>query len=357
MVPVDESAVNAEKRKIILLYLPDDCDIIPSSNERPSADEKGRLCVAVRDVPELKSDIIALKRSAGVAVLCHDYQEPDLADVADAVGDSVELARALRGMNVKKAVVCGVRYIAESISLLCPDREIVLAHPQSRCPMSAQVHPGRVRMWRDENPGVCVVCTVHFSAELKAECDLCVTQSNALEVMKASGAARMLLLADRSFGEYIRAALPDRQIELWPCRCPAMSATQAQDVELARVKWPDALLAANCCLHAQISQLADMTGSTAEIIDFCAATDRSVIIADEVSVCSRLRRLYPGRGLYQLAPSKLICSNMKLTGLETLERALKGEFGAPVGVSPAIAERALAPMTRAMSMIGETWDI
>lgn len=309
--------------------------------------------MAVRDIPELKSDIIKLKESVETAVLVHCYQDPDLADVADGVGDCIELAQILRKSGHRRAVVCGVRYVAEVIALLCPDREIILAHPQARCPMSGQVYPGRVKTWREEHPDTCVVCSVHFGVKLMAECDLCITQNNALRVLEASEVRRMLLLTDSSLGQWLKERLPEKEIELWPCSCPAMTAVKAVDVELCRTKWPDAVVAVNGALAPEVIAAADMSGSTDQIMEFCAASDRDVIVGDEVSVCSTLNRRYPEKRIWQLAPSKLICSNMKLTGLETLERALKGEFGCQVTNPPGTASRALVPLTRMLELAGK----
>jgi|GEM_PF-621564 len=308
--------------------------------------------MAVRDIPELKSDIIALKKSTDTAVLVHSYQDPDLRDVADAVGDCIALARALKNSTKPRAVVCAVRYVARTVALLCPDREVILAHPQARCPMSGQVYHGRLRSWREEHPDTCVVCSVQFTEEIKAECDLCITPNNALEVLSASGARRMLLLTDSNLGQWLRAQLPDKEIELWPCSCPAMIGAQAMDVELCRTKWPGAVIAANCGLRPDVTELADMAGTTEQIMEFCAASDRDVIVGDESGVCSALQKMYPHKGIWQLAPSKLICNNMKLTNLETLERAIKGEFGVVVSVEKGIAERAMTPLRRMFDLLG-----
>ena len=308
--------------------------------------------MAVRDTAELKNDIMALKQSVNTAVLVHSYQDPDLADVADGVGDCVDLALALRRSSCPRAVVCGVRYVAETVALLCPDREIILAHPQARCPMSGQVYHGRVRSWREEHPDTCVVCMVQFGAKIKAECDLCITGNNALQVLSASNARRVLLLADNSFGRWLSDRLPEKEFELWPCSCPAMTGAQASDVELCRVRWPQAKVAANGSLRQEVTALADMSGSTSEIIDFCRSVEEDVIVADEVSVCSYLRKLFPERSFMPVAPSKLICNNMKLTDLETLERALSGGFGMHVTVDPSLQEKALAPVLRMLEMTG-----
>ena len=306
--------------------------------------------MAVRDIPELKSDIFQLKKSTGAAVLVHSYQDPDLADVADGVGDCIELAAALRRSPCSRAVVCAVRYVAEVIALLCPDREIILAHPQARCPMSGQVFPGRVRTWREEHPETCVVCSVHFGPKLMAECDLCITQNNALQVLEASTARKLLLLTDSNLGAWLSQRLPDKEIELWPCSCPAMSSARAVDVELCRTKWPQAVIASNGALSPEVTAISDMSGSTDQIMKYCAGTTADFIVADEVSVCAALQRRYPERNIWQLAPSKLICSNMKLTGLETLERALKSEFGVQVTVEPGVSDRAMVPLRRMLQM-------
>ncbi len=307
--------------------------------------------MAVRDISELKNDINSLKEAVNTAVLVHSYQDADLRDVADAVGDCIDLAAALKKSSRPRAMVCGVRYVAQTVALLCPDREIVLAHPQARCPMSGQVYHGRLSSWREEHPDTCVVCSVQFPVEIKAECDLCVTGNNALQVLSACGARRILLLADSNFGQWLRSRLPDKEIELWPCSCPAMTGAQAVDVELCRTKWPDAVIAANGSLRTEVTELADISGTTDEIMEFCASSDKDVIVADEVSVCSALQRMYPNKGIWQLAPSKLICNNMKLTDLETLERALKGEFGMQISVDKASRERAIIPMNKMLKLL------
>ena len=274
--------------------------------------------MAVRDIPELKNDILAAAKLADTAVLVHDYEDPELLDIADGTGDCIDLARALQRSGHSRAVVCGVRFVAETVALLCPDREIILAHPQARCPMSGQVYHGRLSAWREEHPETCIVCSVHFDARIKAESDLCITFNNALRVLSASNARKMLLLTDSNLGQWLSKRLPEKEIELWPCSCPAMSGAQAMDVELCRTKWPDALIAANGCLRPEVTDAADMSGSTEQIMEFCRSSERDVIVADEVSVCSALKRRFPDKGIWQLAPSKLICSNMKITDLEIL---------------------------------------
>lgn len=306
--------------------------------------------MAVREISELKEDILRLKEKTGTAVLVHNYIDPDIQDIADCCGDCMELAEAARILPNHRIVLCGVHFAAEVIALLCPEKEIILAHSQSRCPMSNQIYPGRIKMFREDNPDVCVVAGLNASAALKAECDFCIAQDNALDVLRASGASKVLFASDCNLGEYLSENLPDIDFTLWNCCCPMLSSVCVQDVELARQKWPNAVLAANMNCRRDIRQLADMVGSTADIIRYCEAVEWDVIIADEASVCKSLSRRYPERGFYQLAPSKFICSNMQINTLERLEKAILGEFGQRVEPEPRSRAGALAAVERMLEL-------
>ena len=309
--------------------------------------------MAVREIPELKADILKLKKQTGTAVLAHLYTDPDVQDIADACGDSLDMIAAAQRLGEKRIVVAGVYYTAETIAMLCPDKQIFLAHPQARCPMSGQIYPGRVRNYREEHPGCLIVTGLSASAQLKAECDLCVTRSNAVDVIRKSRASEILFASDCNIGEYLRENLPDVAIEAWNCSCPMMSSVAVQDVELARQKWSGAALAVNMSCRGEIRRLADMVGSAADIIRYCEAVDWDVMIADEVAVCQKLSRSHPERNFRQLAPSKLICSNMQINTLEAVERAIKGEFGIAAEPDPRCADAALEPVMRMLELSGE----
>ncbi len=308
--------------------------------------------MAVREIPELKADILRAKEETGTAVLAHCYIDPDIQDIADVCGDSLELALAARGLSQRRIVVCGVHYTAETVAMLCPDKEIILAHAQSRCPMSGQIFPGRIAMYREDHPNVTVVTTLNASAALKAECDLCVTADNAIEVLRASQAKEVLFAADYNLGEYLSENLPEISFTLWNCKCPMLGSVVVQDVELARQKWPDARLAVNTGCGRDIRQLADMVGSTADIVRYCKAVDWEVIIADDASVCRQLSRTMPERKFYQLAPSKFICSNMQINNLETTELAILGRFGVKVQPGVAASRKALRPVEKMLELAG-----
>lgn len=290
--------------------------------------------MAVREIPELKADILKEKERHGTAVAAHYYCDPDIADIADCFGDSAELALAVSKLPHSRVVVCGVHFIAESVKLFCPEKEIVLAHSQAKCPVSGQIRPQRLQFFREEHPQALIVGCTSASIALKAESDLCVTPANAVEAIRSFPNEEVLFYSDKYLGNYIASQLPQKKIELMSCCCPTMSSPTLQDVELARIKWPNAVLAANnrCC--PEILATAEFVGGTGDILRYCTATEGDVIIADEINVCRFLCRKYPERNFYQLAPSKLVCNNMQITNLETVERAVKGEFGTVISIAP-----------------------
>lgn len=307
--------------------------------------------MAVREIPELKADIIRAKKQTGTAVLAHHYVHPDIQDIADCTGDILKLALYAQNCSESRIVVCGIACAAETAALLCPSKEILLSHPQARCPMSGQIYPGRIEMFREGHPNALVATTLHASAALKGECDLCVTADNAVDVLRAAGASEVLFAADQSLGEYLAENLPEVDMTLINCRCPMHSSVSTQDVELARQKWKNAALAVNVSCRREIRQLADMVGSTNDILRYCRAVDWDVIIADNASVRGMLCRELPERSFYQLAPSKLICSSIQINSLESVEQTILGRFGVKITIAPFIAQKAIRPIERMIELI------
>ena len=307
--------------------------------------------MSVKEIPELKADILALKKQTGTAVFSHFYQDPDVIEISDGFGDTMDIARMAAQSPCERVVVCGVSFTAETVELLLPEKEIILAHPQARCPMTGQIYPRRIDMYREEHPDTCVVTCISSSAALKAVSDVCVTATNAVEVLRALSETDILFAGDGNLGEYIAENLPEKNIEVWSCCCPVLSFIDERDIELSRQKWPGARVAANNSCTAEVRKAADYIGSTADIIRYCEAVEWDVIVADEVSVCKLLRRRCEGRGFYQPAPSKLICNNMEITSLETVERVLKGEFGLRVSVEENLRVNAKKPIDRMLGLI------
>lgn len=308
----------------------------------------------VRETAEIKADIIKLKSSTGTAVYAHSYQEPDILDIADCVGDTVELAAAAMKSEYTRIVVCGVYFTAEAIKLLCPEKQIILANSQARCPMAGKVFPGRVQDFRAENPQVRCVCDISLSLAVKAECELCVTADTAMRALTATDWDDILFIGDCNLAKHLANGMPQKNIRAWPCRCPVLSSVETRDIALARQRWQDVLVLANSSCPREVAEMADMVGSTSDIVRRCeeADSEQEIAIADEISVCRALLRRWPERNIHQIAASKLVCNMMKMTTPETAERAIKGSGGLEVTLDGGFAPKAASSLLRLLELIG-----
>ncbi|MBQ6796765.1 MAG: quinolinate synthase NadA [Clostridia bacterium] len=298
----------------------------------------------IREPIVLKEDIKQLKRETDTAVFAHNYMDPDIVEIADACGDGFDLAMAAANAPQKNILICGVRYIAETAAVMAPDKNIRLSHSQAGCPMTGRVSAARVEMFREQNPDVCIVVSINSSLQIKANADICVTPTNAVSVIRALSRDKILFLPDGSLGEYIAKMVPEKQIEVWPGGCPVLRSVERSDIELARRKWPNVPVAVSSRCRSEVTELADMIGSTNEIISFCEDSAHEVIICDEMAIHARMNEKYPEKFFKQLAPSKLICNSMRLTTLEIVERALKQEAGEQILVPFDLADAAREPI-------------
>ncbi len=277
---------------------------------------------------ELKQAIMQAKKDTGTLVLAHTYQDPDIIDIADISGDSFALSKAAAKMpEVRRVLLCGVRFMADTVKILSPEKEVVLSHRKATCPMAEQISPERVRAFRQENPDVCVCAYINTSTELKAECDVCVTSSTAVKIVSSLPSKKVLFIPDQNLGSYVAKFVPEKEIILWDGCCPTHHSVSVKDVQDAKAKHPGAKIAVHPECRKEVVALCDFIGSTSEIINYCKSVSDDVVIATEKGVCDKLSRDYPERGFFQLAPTKLVCPNMKMTTLQNVYDAILGNFG------------------------------
>ena len=268
---------------------------------------------------ELKQAILQAKKDTGTLILAHTYQAPDIIDIADISGDSFALSKAAAGMpEVRRVLLCGVRFMADTVKILSPEKEVVLSHKKATCPMAEQIAPERVRAFRQEHPDVCVCAYINTSTELKAECDVCVTSSTAVKIVSSLPSEKVLFIPDQNLGGYVAQFVPEKEIILWDGCCPTYHSVSVKDVQEAKAKHPGAKIAVHPECRREVVELCDFIGSTSEIISYCKRVSDDVIIATERGVCEKLARDYPERGFFQLAPGKLTCPNMKMTTLQNV---------------------------------------
>lgn len=279
------------------------------------------------DTQQLKHAIMEEKKKGGVLILAHTYQDPDVLDIADIVGDSYALSKAAQNVPQNKVLMCGVRFMAETVKILSPEKEVLLSHADAGCPMAEQLAPDDVRRYREEHPDHAVCAYVNTTAQLKALADVCVTSSSAVEIVSRIPQEDILFIPDKNLGAYVQAMLPQKRIHLMDGYCPVHNAITAQMIKDARRAHPGAKVAIHPECPYEAVRLADVAGSTKEILDFIHSGDDAVIIATERGVYDALVRQYPGRALYQLEPELMTCHDMKKTTLQGVYDALTGKGG------------------------------
>lgn len=301
-----------------------------------------------RDFKQAAAAIAQWKQAHRAVIAAHTYQAPEVQDVADILGDSFALARQAAATDADTVLMCGVRFMAEGIKILSPEKTVILAEPQAGCPMARQIDPARVEAFRAAHPDYAVVAYINTTTALKAVADVCVTSSSAEKIVRALPQENILFIPDQNLGDYIRRRVPEKHIVTWDGYCPVHHLLTAADVAAARAAHPQAAVAMHPeCPPAALAQ-ADMIGSTADIIRYIESTEGEVLVATERGVVDKLARTYPGR-LHQVCAEKLTCPDMKYTTLESLLRVADGSGGEVIELAPemaAAARRSLENMLR-----------
>lgn len=303
------------------------------------------------NITELKNKIIEAKKETGTVVLAHTYQDPDIIDIADITGDSFFLSKKAAEIKAKRVVMCGVRFMGESVKILSPETETILPVPSATCPMAEQILPERVRKFKEENPEIEVVAYINTTAALKAECDVCVTSSSAIKIVDKIEADDILFIPDQHLGSFVKEKLPHKNIILWDGYCPVHAQLTAEDVLECKKEHPDAVFAVHPESPAEVVALADMVGATSEIINYAKAQKGKVIIGTERGVVDYLAlHEENGERFIQLAPEKLCCEDMKKISLEDVYKAVIGEGGEKIELPEKLRKKALVSINRMLEL-------
>ncbi len=300
---------------------------------------------------ELKKQIEELKKETGTVILAHTYQDPDIIDIADVTGDSFFLSKKAAELKAKRVVMCGVRFMAESVKILSPETETILPVPSATCPMAEQISPERVRKYKEENPQAQVVAYINTTAALKAECDVCVTSSSAIKIVDKLDADEILFIPDQHLGSFVKKKLPHKNITLWDGYCPVHAQLTKEDVLECKKAHPSAKFAVHPESPAEVVELADMVGATSEIISYAKSTPGEIIIGTERGVVDYLAlHEENGERFIQLSPQKLCCEDMKKISLEDVYKALKGEGGEEITLPEDLRKKALTAINRMLEL-------
>jgi quinolinate synthase len=270
----------------------------------------------------LAEEIQKLKKEKNAIILAHNYQMPEVQDIADVVGDSYSLSRHAADTSSDVIVFCGVHFMAESAKILSPDKIVLLPVLDAGCPMADMVTAPRLREMKAKYPDAAVVCYVNSSAEVKAESDICCTSSNALKVVQSLEKKQVIFVPDENLGSYVASKVKDKEVILWKGFCITHKRVKAEEVKKIRQLHPNAKILMHPECEPEVQKLADFLGSTSEIIRHAREIpDRDIIIGTEEGVIHTLRKQNPDKNFYLLS-SGLICTNMKKTRIEDVHNAL-----------------------------------
>lgn len=300
---------------------------------------------------ELQDEIQRLKREKGVCVLAHAYQSHDIWDVADYVGDSFGLSQKAAQSEAETILMCGVRFMAETVKILAPQKKVILANPQAGCPMAEQITPALITKLKAQYSDHTVVAYINTTAELKTFCDVCVTSSSAVKVVKAIKNDKILFIPDCNLGAWVQQQIPEKQFQFVPGGCPTHLLMSVRDVQKAREQNPDALLLVHPECQSAVTAEADFVGSTTEIMAFAKKSqEKEFIIGTENSIVQHLQFDCIGEGKQFYALSKnCVCHNMKLTTLGDVYGCILGTSGEKIQLEENLrlkAKRSIDEMLR-----------
>ena len=289
-----------------------------------------------------------LKERRKAVILAHNYQRGEVQDIADFVGDSLELSQNAARTDAQVIVFCGVHFMAETAAILSPDKTVLLPDLKAGCPMANMITAERLIAKKRELPGDTVVCYVNSSADVKAESDVCCTSANALKVVESLDTDEILFVPDQYLGHYI-ATKTDKKMILWPGYCPTHVRIQPEDITAARARYPGARVVVHPECRPEVIALADEVLSTGGMCRFARQTDaREIIVGTEIGIIHRLSKENPDKK-FIAASQKAVCPNMKLITLEKILWALE-DMAHQVVVPEGVRARAGAAVDRMLAI-------
>lgn len=275
-------------------------------------------------VRDLQEEILRLKKETNTVILAHCYQSREIVEIADFTGDSYKLSVDAKNAEAENIIFCGVHFMAETAKILAPQKRVFLANRNAGCPMAEQMDAEMISMLKDKEPDRTVVAYINTTASLKTVCDVCVTSSSALKIVKAIDNDKILFIPDCNLGDYVKRSIPEKDIKLLNGGCPTHAGVTVKEVNRIKSEHPDALFLVHPECSPAVVALADYVGSTSGIMDFARKSDaREFIIGTETSIAEHLQYDCPDKKFYPVTKD-IVCHNMKITTLPDVYSTLKG---------------------------------
>lgn len=302
------------------------------------------------NVHEFQQEILRLKREQDVCILAHSYQTREITEIADFTGDSFALSVKAAEVKNKKVIMCGVRFMAETVKLLSPEKTVYLSNPVAGCPMAEQMDKEMIAEFKRLNPDYTVVAYINTTTDLKTVCDVCVTSSSAVKIVSKLESKNILFIPDCNLGSFVAKQVPDKNIKLMQGGCPVHASVPYKAVEEAKKLHPNALLLVHPECVPKVTAAADYVGSTSGIIDYAVKSDaKEFIIGTEIAIAAHLAYECPDKLFYPLS-KELICPNMKSTTLVDVYNILCGRGGEEIKLDPDTMKKARVCIDRMIEL-------
>jgi len=301
---------------------------------------------------DLQKKIAILKKQRHAVILAHNYQRPEVQDIADFTGDSLELSRVAVDVKAEVVVFCGVHFMAETASILNPHKKILLPVKEAGCPMADMITLAGLRRLKKKYPGAPVVCYVNSSAAVKAESDICCTSSNAMAVVASLPQKQVVFVPDQNLGRYIQEKLPQKEMILWQGFCPTHIRVSEEEILAAKKRYPKAHFLSHPECPERLLRHADYIGSTSGMLRYVQTSKaREFIVGTENGMIYRLQQDTPRKKFYP-ASEHFICADMKLTTLGWVAHSLE-HLVHEVTVPDSIRKKARLSLDRMMATLAK----
>jgi len=283
-------------------------------------------------------------------ILAHNYQNDEIQEIADYVGDSLALSQLAAKTEAKIIVFCGVHFMAESAAILAPDKKVLLPAPDAGCPMAEMAEAETILEWHAKYPQAAIVAYVNSSAAVKAVSDYCCTSANAIQLVKNIPETEIIFLPDQNLGSFVAAQVPEKTVHLWPGYCLIHHRVTVADVKQIRALHPEAVVLIHPECPPTTVALADFVGSTSQIMNYVKhSTAQKFIIGTEMGIIHGLRKENPNKTFYLLSQG-LICPNMKRTTVEKVLNALQN-LQPVITIAPEIQNKARQALDRMLEYL------
>lgn len=289
---------------------------------------------------EMQDEIIRLKKEQDTMILAHAYQSEDILEVADYTGDSYGLSVQASKTHHKNVIMAGVRFMAETVKVLSPEKHVFLANGNAGCPMAQQMTKEDVLMIKEKYPNYAVVAYINTTTELKTAVDMIVTSSSAVKILSRMPEKNILFIPDPNLGSWVAEQLPDKNIKYFQGGCPTHLRMSKKDIEKARQQHPEALILVHPECRKEVTELADYAGSTTGIMKYAQESDhKEFVIGTENSIVQHLQFMCPDKKFYPLS-IECVCHNMRSTTLVDVYNTLIGKEKEEIILDPTLIKEA-----------------